>query len=103
MVLGKGYVCDVPDRLAGRADARGEIGEGSGVEASEAGVEDVDGFLLLLIAAIIAITGYREGRCLSEMYETQRAGVCASQCKTLNPVMRGSAGTQPAYRLAFLL
>ena len=47
MVLGKGYVCDVPDRLAGRADARGEIGEGSGVEASEAGGDDVDGYLLL--------------------------------------------------------
>lgn len=40
-------------------------------------------------------------------YERQRvvvvaAGVCASPCKTLNSVMRGSAGTQPAYLLALL-
>ena len=41
------------------------------------------------------------------MYGRQRvvvaAGVCASPCKTLNSVMRGSAGTQPAYLLALLL
>lgn len=40
-------------------------------------------------------------------YERHRvvvaAGVCASPCKTLNSVMRGSARTQPAYLLALLL
>lgn len=47
-----------------------------------------------------------KGKYYFGMYETVRvvaAGVCASPCKTLNSVMRGSAGTQPAYLLALLL